>query len=119
MLVVLLQERLDTYKPVIIVNGVVMMMDVTPDIVQVVPHEDYTVSVYFCDGKMVLYDVKPKLNDGVFKVLNDPEVFKNSCKIMNETLSWDVAGNNNTARSIDIDPDYLYSLSASNEILDV
>ena len=37
------------------------MMDITPDIVQVVPHEDYTVSVFFCDGKTVLYDVKPKL----------------------------------------------------------
>ena len=44
-----------------------MMMDVIPEIVQVVPHDDYTVSVYFCDGRIVLYDVKPKLNDGVFK----------------------------------------------------
>ena len=43
------------------------MMDYTPDIVQVVPHEDYTVSVYFCDGKIVLYDAKPNLNKGVFE----------------------------------------------------
>ena len=33
------------------------MMDYTPEIVQVVPHEDYTVTVYFCDGKIVTYDV--------------------------------------------------------------
>jgi hypothetical protein len=26
------------------------MMDYTPQIVQVVPHEDYTATVYFCDG---------------------------------------------------------------------
>jgi len=38
------------------------MMDYTPEIVQVVPHEDYTVTVYFCDGKIVAYDVRPKLD---------------------------------------------------------
>ena len=51
------------------------MMDYTPDIVQVVPHEDYTVSVYFCDGKIVLYDAKPNLNKGVFQKLKDKVFF--------------------------------------------
>ena len=40
-------------------------MDYTPEIVQVIPHKDYTVSVYFVDGKIVRYDVKPKLGRGV------------------------------------------------------
>ena len=31
-------------------------MKLTPDIVQVVPHENHTVSVFFCDGKTVLYE---------------------------------------------------------------
>lgn len=30
-----------------------------PDVVQVVPFEDYTVAVYFDDGKIVRYDVTP------------------------------------------------------------
>lgn len=47
------------------------MMDYTPEIVQVVPHEDYTVTVYFCDGKIVTYDAKQKLDQGVFRTLKD------------------------------------------------
>ena len=60
-------------------------MDYTPEIVQVIPHEDYTVSVYFVDGKIVRYDVKPKLGKGVFKALEDIEVFMERCTIMNDT----------------------------------
>ena len=86
------------------------MMDYTPDIIQVVPHEDYTVTVYFCDGKIVTYDVGPKVNDGVFQRLKDLSFFINNCKIMNDTLAWDLTGKNDPAECIDIDPDYLYSL---------
>lgn len=86
------------------------MMDYVPDIVQVVPHQDYTVSVYFVDGKIVLYDVRQKLDKGVFKVLNDMDIFMNRCRIMNNTLAWDIEGNGDTTRCIDIDPDTLYSL---------
>ena len=85
-------------------------MDSTPSIVQVVPHRDYTVSVYFVDGKIVVYDVKPKLESGVFKALQDMDFFMNQCKIMNDTLAWDLTGKNDPAECIDIDPDYLYSL---------
>lgn len=38
------------------------MMDYTSQIVQVVPHEDYTASAYFCDGKIVTYDARAKLD---------------------------------------------------------
>ena len=85
-------------------------MDYTPEIVQVIPHEDYTVSVYFVDGKIVRYDVKPKLGRGVFKALENTEVFMDRCTIMNNTLAWDIDGTNNPASCIDIDPDLLYSL---------
>lgn len=95
------------------------MMDYTPTIVQVVPHDDHTVSVYFCDGKIVLYDVNPKLEDGVFRELKDINVFIDSCKIMNDTLAWDVSGNNDPSDCIDIDPDYLYSLDYAEEIIKV
>lgn len=90
-------------------------MDYTPEIVQVVPHPDYTVSVYFVDGKIVVYDVKPKLERGVFAALKDPEVFMNQCKIMNDTLAWDLSGANDAANCIDIDPDSLYALAHVEE----
>lgn len=91
------------------------MMDILPDIVQVIPREDYTVEVYFCDGKQVIYDAKPKLNSGVFQRLNDITFFINNCKIMNDTLAWDLTGENDATQCIDIDPDYLYSLEAEDD----
>ena len=94
-----------------------VMMDYTPDIVQVVPRDDYTVAVYFCDGKRVVYDVKPKLTAGVFQKLKDIDTFINKCRIMNDTLAWDIAGNNDPTQCIDIDPDYLYSLQHEEETL--
>ena len=91
------------------------MMDYTPEIVQVVPHEDYTVAVYFCDGKIVLYDVRPKMEKGVFRQLRDLKLFMDRCTIMNDTLAWDITGTRDTSQCIDIDPDYLYSLESIDE----
>ena len=91
------------------------MMDYTPEIVQVVPYEDYTVTVYFCDGKIVTYDVKPKLDQGVFQTLKDVSLFLKNCKIMNDTLAWDLTGNNDPSQCIDIDPDYLYGLEYAED----
>ena len=91
-------------------------MDSTPCIVQVVPHRDYTVSVYFVDGKIVVYDVKPKLESGVFKALQDMDFFMNQCKIMNDTLAWDLSGENDPANCIDIDPETLYALEHTGEL---
>lgn len=52
-----------------------------PDVVQVVPFEDYTVDVYFDDGKIVRYDAMPFLEDGSFSKLKDLQIFMNSCTI--------------------------------------
>ncbi len=95
------------------------MMDYTPEIVQVVPHEDYTVTVYFCDGKIVIYDARQKLEQGVFKALKDISFFMNNCKIMNDTLAWDLTGENDPTECIDIDPDYLYGLEYAKDSIAV
>jgi len=47
------------------------------DIVQVVPFDDYTVYVYFEDGKIVCYDAKPLLDKKVFEPLRDKDFFFN------------------------------------------
>ena len=91
-------------------------MNFAPEIVQVVPHRDYTVSVYFVDGKIVTYDVKPKLDSGVFTALKDIDFFLNRCKIMNDTLAWDLSGNNDPTDCIDIDPETLYALEHTGEL---
>ena len=93
-----------------------MQMDYFPEIVQVVPHTDYTVSVYFSDGKIVIYNVNPLLDKGIFKKLQDSETFMNTCRIMNDTLAWDITRNGDNTACIDIDPETLYELDAVNEI---
>ena len=85
------------------------------NIVQVVPCEDYKVYVYFEDGKIVCYDVKPLLSKKVFEPLNNKDFFMNSCTILNDTLAWDVSGNRDTQTCIDIDPEMLYELEHVSE----
>ena len=96
-----------------------MRMDYFPEVVQVVPHEDYTVSVYFSDGKIVSYDTKPLLDKGIFRALRDMDTFKNRCGIMNVTLAWDIRGNGDPRECIDIDPFALYALEGVTDRLTV
>ena len=96
-----------------------MQMDYFPEVVQVVPHKDHTVSVYFSDGKIVSYDVKPYLDSGVFRALRDEETFMNCCTIMNDTLAWDVSRNRDATACIDIDPETLYALAGTEDRLAV
>lgn len=63
-----------------------------PEVVQVIPRKDYTVYVYFEDGKIVCYDMKNMLDKEVFKPLRDISVFIDTCTIMNDTLAWDIGG---------------------------
>lgn len=86
-----------------------------PKIVQVLPTEDYTVYVYFEDGKIVCYDVKPLLEKEIFAVLREIEYFIKTCTIMNDTLAWDISGNRDSTKCIDIAPDTLYMLDAVKE----
>lgn len=86
-----------------------------PKIVQVLPTEEYTVYVYFEDGKIVCYDVKPLLEKEMFAVLREIECFIKTCTIMNDTLAWDISGDRDCTKCINIDPDTLYMLDAVKE----
>jgi len=85
---------------------------ICPDIVQVVPREDYSVLVYFVDGKVTCYNVSSLLEKGIFKKLQDKDIFMNRCMILNDTLAWDIAGNRDISKCIDIDPETLYMSTA-------
>ena len=86
----------------------------TPEVVQVIPHDNYIVEIFFQDGKVVNYDVSHLLEKGIFSVLKDKDFYKNRCTVLNHTLAWDVSGDYNPTKCIDIDPDMLYSLQAIN-----
>jgi len=51
----------------------------------------------------------------VFRPLKDITVFKEACTVMNDTLAWDIGGNRDNTKCLDIDPDTLYDLLMAAE----
>ena len=82
------------------------------DVKHVKPLEDYKVLVTFEDNKKVIYNAKNLLNKGEFRRLKNKELFQKSCKVMNNTLAFDIYGNNDVTQCFDIAPDMLYKLPA-------
>ncbi len=87
------------------------------NVVQVIPLKDYTVYVYFEDGKIVCYDAKKLLEKGAFSRLKDIDFFMSSCTVMNGTLAWDISGKYDPTNCLDIDPDMLYGLEEVKELI--
>ncbi len=87
---------------------------VTPDVIRVIPHDDYSVEVLFEDGKKVCFDASKIKEKGVFQTIKNIETFKKCCTVMNHTLAWDLSEESNPNTCLDIDPEVLYSLSDLN-----
>lgn len=86
-----------------------------PKVVQVIPMENYSVYVYFEDGKIVCYDMTEMIEKEVFRPLKNIQVFLDTCTVLNDTLAWDIDGNRDSTTCLDIDPDTLYELPATEE----
>lgn len=69
-------------------------------IVQVIPHNDYLVDVYCNNGLCYRYNAKTIVNK--YRVLQDLDIFINTCTIINETLAWDLEGNKDDTKCIDV-----------------
>ena len=63
--------------------------------------DDYTLALTFEDGERKVFDMKPYLNRGVFRELNDIEMFK-TVRVCFSSVAW--------ANDADFDPEALYSL---------
>ena len=81
-----------------------------PKVVQVVPMRDFSVYVYFEDGKIVCYDMTQMLEKEAFRTLKDINVFMDTCTVLIDTLAWDICKNRDNTTCLDIDPDTLYEL---------
>ena len=81
-----------------------------PKVVQVIPMRNYSVYVYFDDGKIVCYDMSHMIDKEAFSILKDKDIFMDTCTVMNDTLAWDIKKNRDNASCLDIDPDTLYEL---------
>ena len=80
-----------------------------PEVLQVVPGDNYTVYAYFNDGTVRCYDASALvMGPGVFARLRDRQTFVNTMTIMNGSVAWDLEGNRDAAKCIDIDPFVLY-----------
>lgn len=77
-------------------------------IIQVVPTDDFKVYAYFDTGEIKLFDMKHLLKQGVFKQISDIDTFKEKCTVMHDTLAWDIAGNFDEYKCLDIDPETIY-----------
>lgn len=76
-----------------------------PEIFQAVAGEDYTVYAYVNDGSIRKVDIVPFLEKGgVFEPLRDKEVFKNALTVIGNTVAWDLTGERDEYKCIDIDP---------------
>lgn len=70
-----------------------------PRIVNVIPDQNYTLSITFANGEVKSFDMKPYLEIGMFKELKDKSVF-NSVKPFLGSIQW--------ANGLDLCPDTLY-----------
>jgi hypothetical protein len=77
-------------------------------VIQVKPNSDFTVYVYFSDGKIKLYDMNPMITQGIFLQISDVSHFLEKCTVMNGTLAWDMSGRFDPTTCIDIDPETIY-----------
>lgn len=88
-------------------------------IISVIPHTDFTLTLFFDNGEKRIYDMKPSISDGtVFEPLKDYGVFSRAYLDDSACVSWDinpeVDSNIVWSNKLDLCPDscYIYSTPA-------
>jgi hypothetical protein len=71
-----------------------------PSVKQVIPGENYTLSVLFDNGERGIIDMKPFLDFGIFKKIKDHDEFRR-VRVAFDTIEWDCGA--------DLDPEYVYA----------
>ena len=80
-----------------------------PVVVQAIAGPDYTVYAYFSDGAIKRFDAKSLIEKGgVFSILKDKAFFSERLTVLNDTIAWDVSGDFDPTKCIDIDPFVVY-----------
>ena len=71
-----------------------------PAVKEVIPGDDYILTVVFDNGEDGILDMKTMLDFGVFQRIKDSESFKR-VRVAFDTIEWDCG--------VDLDPEYVYS----------
>jgi hypothetical protein len=81
------------------------MLDLLPEVLQAVAVRPYIVHAYMNDGSTREYDVEPAIKKGgVFAPLQNEELFYGRITVLNGTVAWDISGDRDPTKCIDIDP---------------
>ena len=83
-------------------------MDYWPEVIQVIPTNDYMVYIYFDDGTIKLFDASKLVTQGIFERLQQGNLFVEACTVLNHTLAWTLDKSYNEQTCIDLDPHSLY-----------
>lgn len=70
-----------------------------PSVKEVIPGEDYILSIVFDNGESGILDMKPMLDFGVFQRIKDYKAF-GRVRVAFDTIEWDCG--------IDLDPEFVY-----------
>ena len=91
-----------------------------PEIYQVVADKNYMVYAYLNDGSVREFDAKPLIQQGgIFKKIEDEQIFKETLTVLNGTVAWDIARNRNEYECIDIDPVTIFKCPVVSEIPEI
>ena len=71
-----------------------------PSVIEVVPGDDYILSVVFDNGEHGTLDMKPILSFGIFQRIKDYDAFKR-VRVVFDTIEWDCGA--------DLDPEFVYT----------
>ena len=71
-----------------------------PSVQEVVPGDDYVLSIVFDNGESGTLDMKPVLDFGVFQRIKDLDAFRR-VRVAFDTIEWDCG--------VDLDPEYVYA----------
>lgn len=78
------------------------------DIYQVIPTDDFKVYLYFEDDSIKLFDARELVLEESFRSLKDITVFKDTCTVLNRTLSWSLDKSYDKETCISMDSKILY-----------
>lgn len=97
-----------------------MEQNYIPAVVQALAGENFTVYAYFSDGSIKQYDVKPLIQQGgVFEKLADEAIFRSALTVLNDTVAWDLTGEYDPTRCIDIDPFEVYEGKSVSDPMEI
>jgi len=77
-----------------------------PSVKEVIPGDNYVLSVIFDNGENGSLDMKPILDFGIFRRLKDYDAFRR-VRVAFDTIEWECG--------VDLDPEFVYKRCKSNK----